>query len=249
MTPASRTPAAPPAPPLRERKKQRTRQTLIDTALTLFTRRGFGSVTLDELCAEVEVSKRTFFRYFTSKEDVALAPLHDVWRAYQGELAARLDALRATGDAADAVRTTGSDGPQTLLHLMRDALLAALDRTAADTDWTRRALLSHRLAERTPSMVAHGLHFCERTTGDVLELLHGALVLDGPDDPRPRFAGEMLLSAHRHALATWSARAGADPEPAPADVPDEAQLAALVRESVAALADGLALTATPRRTG
>ncbi|MGW7351065.1 TetR/AcrR family transcriptional regulator [Streptomyces sp. NPDC054784] len=246
MTPAPRTPVA----PLRERKKQRTRQALVDTALTLFTRRGFDGVTLDELCDEVEVSKRTFFRYFTSKEDVALAPLHDVWREFQGELEARLDALREAGDASPAGDGDGGGaGAPLLLDVLRDALLAALDRTADDADWTRRALLSHRLVERAPSMGAHALHFCARTMGGVRELLYGALALDGPDDPRPHLAGEMLLSAHRHALAAWAAQAGADPEPDPADVPDRAELAARVRESTAALAGSLALTATPRRTG
>ncbi|MFE4461858.1 TetR family transcriptional regulator, partial [Nocardia tengchongensis] len=55
----------------------------------MFTDRGFDHVTLDALCDAVEVSKRTFFRNFTSKEEVAMAPLQDLWAAFLAELAAR----------------------------------------------------------------------------------------------------------------------------------------------------------------
>ncbi|MEU2685790.1 TetR/AcrR family transcriptional regulator [Streptomyces hygroscopicus] len=179
--------AAPPSS-LRERKKRRTRQALIDTALELFTRRGFGGVTLDELCEEVEVSKRTFFRTFTSKEDVAMAPDQDLWRAFLEEL------------------ETVDPGGRPLVELGRDALLAALERMD-DEGWTRRLLLSRRLAERTPSMGAHGLQFCEATTQEALEILDRRFGLGAPGDLRPRLAVDMLIAAFRGAVAGWAAQA------------------------------------------
>ncbi|MDJ1130724.1 TetR/AcrR family transcriptional regulator [Streptomyces iconiensis] len=225
--------------PLRERKKQRTRQALIDTALNHFTRSGFGGVTLDELCDEVEVSKRTFFRYFAGKEDVATAPLQDLWAAFLEEL-----------------RATGPDG-RVLLELTRDALLAALDRVA-DHDWAHRARLSLRLAERNPSMDAHSTQFCERTTRSALKILDGALALEGPADPRPRLATDMLVSAFRHALAGWAAEpseavpngvaAGTAATAATGSEPvsDKRELAARFRAALDALPGSLALTTVPR---
>lgn len=212
--------SGPPAPPptsLRERKKRRTRQLLVDNALELFTERGFGNVTLDELCDSTEVSKRTFFRYFSSKEDVAMAPTQDLWLTF-------LDIL-------DTAELGPADRP--LLLLVEDILLTALDRTTTD-DWSHRVLLSLNLTELTPSMDAHGLHFCDRTTRTALATLHRRLDIPDPGDLRPRLVLDMGVAAFHRALATWTTR--------PTDA-----LSTHTRAAFTALADAPTFPTIPRR--
>ncbi|MEO3750339.1 TetR family transcriptional regulator [Streptomyces sp. B6B3] len=224
---ASRPPAAQPS--LRERKKLRTRQALIDTALELFTERGFEELTLDELCAAVEVSKRTFFRYFTSKEDVVTTPHRDLWTAFLEELEAR-----------------APDGSP-LLDMLRDVLLAALERMPA-ADWTRRMRLSRVLQSRTPTMLAHDLEFCERTSRAATEVLLRRFDLGAEaPDLGARLAIDMMCAAWQRALVTWT-----DP-PAPwrgptleeGGGPTRAGLASHLATAMAALPGALTLRAGP----
>jgi AcrR family transcriptional regulator len=191
---------------LRERKKLRTRQALVDTALRRFTDPGFDATTLDDLCGEVEVSKRTFFRYFTSKEDVAMAPTQDLWGAFLAEL------------------ETGTPAAGTLLELLRDTLLVAL-AAMPDEGWAERVQVSWRLSEVTPSMRAHGLQFCDRTTRAVITVLRERYGF-AEHDLRVRLAVDLLVAAFHCALEEWTLR------PGPAS---RARLAAHLRDACAAV--------------
>ncbi|MEU2236278.1 TetR/AcrR family transcriptional regulator [Streptomyces vietnamensis] len=204
--------------PLRERKKLRTRQTLIDTALDLFGTHGFDGVTLDGLCDAAEVSKRTFFRYFDSKEDVAMAPTQDLWAAF-----------------LDVLETCPADGRQ-LLALFEDALAEAVGRMPAD-GWAGRVLASRRLAARTPSTDAHGLAFCDRTTRSALAVVERRFALPGSGGQlHARLALDLLVVLFHRALDAWVAQpTGHTPE----------DLVRRLRATAAELPAALAATAEP----
>ena len=62
---------------LRERKKQRTRATIVDVAARLCVEQGYEKTTVDQIAAEADVSPRTFSRYFPNKEAVIWAMVED----------------------------------------------------------------------------------------------------------------------------------------------------------------------------
>lgn len=62
---------------LRERKKERTRQTISDTAIGLFVAHGFDEVSITQVAEAAEVSRRTLFAYFPTKEDLVMHRVAD----------------------------------------------------------------------------------------------------------------------------------------------------------------------------
>jgi AcrR family transcriptional regulator len=70
---SSKIAVAPQKEGLRERKRRQTRQRIIDEGLRLFLANGFDATTLDAIAEAADISRRTFFYYFTSKEDIVMA--------------------------------------------------------------------------------------------------------------------------------------------------------------------------------
>src|SRR5437899_8554110 len=102
-------------PGLRERKKQRTREAIARAAHQLFVERGYQTTTLPDIAAAADVSTRTIFAYFPSKEDILFADLERM-----------KDALAAT----IAERTEGKDA----LETVREFILASQQVTRSDLD-------------------------------------------------------------------------------------------------------------------
>ncbi len=143
-----------PEPGLRTLKKQRTRQTIAETAIALFLDRGFAQVSVAEIAAAAEVSKPTLFRYFASKEELVLHRFADhlgeAGRVVRDRAAGLtpLDALERhhlAGLAAHEPQTGLTDDPEVLAFLRLvyetpELSAQLLDYVDADADALAEAL-------------------------------------------------------------------------------------------------------------
>lgn len=74
---------------LRERTRLAVRAEISDAAMTLFLENGFETTTIDQIADSVGISRRSLFRYFTSKEDIAVANVTERGQAILAALQAR----------------------------------------------------------------------------------------------------------------------------------------------------------------
>jgi AcrR family transcriptional regulator len=125
---------------LRERKKRRTRATLIDAAIGLCDRQGFDGTTVDQIAAIADVSPRTFSRYFATKDAIALALIDEVLDIAAAELARQplelghFEALRRAFVAVARGTELAPGGPLSadrLLQILRITVSSATLRQAA----------------------------------------------------------------------------------------------------------------------
>jgi AcrR family transcriptional regulator len=134
---------------LRERKKARTREALQEAAMARFARQGFDGTTVEEIAEACEVSPRTFFRYFPTKEDVLFADA-----AVRRE---RLLAVIADRPAAEPAFV---------------ALRAAMRELAADYRNDRDALVTRsKIIAESPHLQAYKAEHQHGWEADVVEVL------------------------------------------------------------------------------
>jgi len=121
---------------LRERKRVRTRQALVDAAVDLFERNGYERTTVADIAAAAEIGTRTFFSYFASKEEL-LFPEADV------RIQAAIDAI--------ATRRPGEGPAEVLLRALSTAGEASDDMTG------RLARVRTRVMREIPAVMGRGL--------------------------------------------------------------------------------------------
>ena len=126
-----------PQPGLRERKRAETHARIRTAALILFSERGFEATTLDDIAAGANVSRRTLFHYFGSKEDIVLSAKADVITAIEAAVAGRSpdEALldMAEGALTDMAASFQGPGPRALARLIKSTpTLQASDHAKYD---------------------------------------------------------------------------------------------------------------------
>ncbi|MDX3638561.1 TetR family transcriptional regulator [Streptomyces sp. MB09-02B] len=125
MSETPRTAAQPARKPpgLRERMRATVQAEVVEVAHRLFTEQGFDRTTVDQIAAEVGLSRASLFRYFGTKEDIVLGRLEETGRRIAEELAARPDdeqpwqALRRAFDALTRINETAP--PERVLSYLR----------------------------------------------------------------------------------------------------------------------------------
>ncbi|WP_030321830.1 TetR/AcrR family transcriptional regulator [Streptomyces flavochromogenes] len=174
-------------PGLRERKKQRTREALIKVALELFTAHGYERTTVDEIVDTVEVSQRTFFRYFSSKEEVAFAVQQMVEERF-------VEALR---------RRPPGEGP---FDALRNAVLSGWDTIGdAITEVVPLDLYlrTFQMIESTPALLAVHLRRSTEMEETLARIIAEREGLDVDADPRPRIAVAAFSGVMRVTGQMW----------------------------------------------
>ncbi|MFD7661632.1 TetR family transcriptional regulator [Streptomyces sp. NPDC059788] len=172
---------------LRERKKQRTRDALIRAALELFTAHGYDETTIDEIAEAVDVSQRTFFRYFASKEEVVFA-VHEMVEARYVEELERRPAAEAPLEALhNAVMTSWND-------------IGGAIQSVIPLELHMR---TYQMIESTPALVAAHLRRYAELEEQIARLVARREGLDVTVDPRPRVVVAMFSGAMRVAGKVW----------------------------------------------
>lgn len=124
---------------LRERKKQRTARTIEDSALRLFAEQGYHATTIAQIADDAEISPRTFFAYFPSKESVLFNDFEPAFQSLAEHLDARggeslLDSLRAW-----IIEIVEHDGlPDEREHVRRQVIAASEELIAYERRLTTR---------------------------------------------------------------------------------------------------------------
>jgi AcrR family transcriptional regulator len=163
---------------LRERKKSRLRRRLSDTATQMFLSRGYDAVRIVEIAAACEVSEKTVYNYFPTKESLVL----DRWEATEHALRARLSDPGL--HPVDAARNILADELRALT-----SWLDAESDTAAAIESVRRF---GELIGATPALRAYNDETIRRLTTVAASLLADQAG-QAVDDPEPQIAAAALL--------------------------------------------------------
>jgi AcrR family transcriptional regulator len=171
---------------LRERKRRKTLQRIAKTALKQFIVNGYDATTLDDIAEAAGISRRTFFYYFKSKEDILLA-----WQS----------------GVADAIRgaVLAESPDQAPLDAVRNALLALTSRQQSD-----EAIVIDRLLRSTEALRASKQAKYVQQERALFE----ALCELWPQPKRRdalRLVAMVSIGAMRLALETWSEEGGKRP--------------------------------------
>jgi AcrR family transcriptional regulator len=178
-------------PGLRERKRRATRRAILLAAIGVVRERGLEGTTVDEISRIADISPRTFFNYFPTKEDAILGEGPELDPAYADEfIADRGPILEAMARVFSASMTPVFGDPE-LAQLRREIMRTHPELAA------RRMATIYRFDVEATDLVRR------RLIGEHPELARDERVLH----ERARLVALVSIAAMRHAWTTWGERA------------------------------------------
>ena len=170
----------------RERKKQLTREALTEAAFELFAAKGFEATTVEEIADAVDVSSRTFFRYFASKEDVALT--------FQEEQLAAVLAALAARPAEEPVVTA--------LRRAIVGIAEACEEGELGFDPSRFQCIQAMMSS-SPALMARSLEHSQKKQADLTRVIADRMGTDPAVDLRPHVVAAMGACCFRAVADMW----------------------------------------------
>jgi AcrR family transcriptional regulator len=193
MTATGTAPATEPPASLRERKKIATRRAIRRVALDLVAERGFAHVTVEDIAEAADVSPRTFFNYFPSKEAALVG----------------LDPERVTalleGSAHDAPGEPALDALGAMMARYARAVADELGELGGDPVEGLRRLKAARTDPHLRAALAAQMAMVERA---ITEALAGRLGTDPDRDPYPGLLAATAAAVLRSSMTFWASSGG-----------------------------------------
>ena len=167
----------------RSAKRERLRQELVNAALRQFEARGFDAVTVDDIVEKVDVSRRSFFRYFASKDDLVFSWLDDMGDMIRPVLCQQL----AAGNVPLALRNAFLD------------LAAQLDREPDNPVFLTRLIFG------TPALGARYQEEAMRWESEFVRIAQAMLPAPDSDQFQRQVQSSTAIAAWIAALRAWAA--------------------------------------------
>ena len=178
-----------PQPSRRSRKKSRTQAALAEAGARLFASRGFDETTTNDIAEAADVSQRTLFRHFASKEAVLYGDMDEL-----------------IFDLRDAL--AGRPAGEPVLAVVHNAITSLAENFERHRD---RRLLQARLAAVYPSVSAYSRATVQfGWEREIIAAVANRLDVDPLVDPRPEIIAGATMSAVRVATRQWTVSRGAE---------------------------------------
>jgi AcrR family transcriptional regulator len=166
---------------IQKRKRILVRDTIWDAAIALFDKRGFEQTTVDDIAKAAGVSRRSFFRYFSCKDDL----LAQGMITYGEWLGQAIEACPRNWTVAEVIRKATADAAEMITAQPRTRqVIRILDKSAAA-----------RHAQDSPMSIVEYR---------VTKAFSSRLRARGKNDFKPRLLALVTLSIMKAAVSVWS---------------------------------------------